>query len=327
MTVISCFDQINSGSLETSDLYFSIQNGDYAMRTQQQSAKDKMVKTKFLKNSIAAFLLTSGALFAAPSALSAETVLTSVLEKGEQRADKAIKSQLKIDSIDADIRGAEREFRGVSKEIEGLEVYLKQLNKQLAAQESEKTDIENSIRQVTLIERQITPLMLRMIDAIDRFVAADVPFQHQERLARISNLKDLMGRSDVTVAEKYRNVMDAYQKEMSYGRTIKTYRDTLSLDGVEREVDFLRVGRISLMFLSLDGERLGIWDQQSKEWQPLEGGYKGKLIGALRIAREQAAPSLIKIPVAAPLPSTFSSISNSTNFNVAHGTVSYGEAK
>jgi len=300
------------------------------MRTQQQSAKDKMVKTKFLKNSIAAFLLTSGALFAAPSAFSVQTALTSVLEKGEQRADKAIKSQLEIDSIDADIRGAEREFRGVSKEIEGLEVYLQQLNKQLAAQESEKTNIENSIRQVTLIERQITPLMLRMIDAIDRFVTADVPFQQEERLARIANLKDLMGRSDVTVAEKYRNVMDAYQKEMSYGRTIKTYRDTISLDGAlfgtagEREVDFLRVGRISLMFLSLDGESLGIWDQQSKEWQPLESGYKGKLIGALRIAREQAAPSLIKIPVAAPLPSTFSSIPNS---NIAHGTVPYGEAK
>jgi hypothetical protein len=301
-----------------SGLYFSIQNGDYAMRTQQ------IVKTKFLKNSLGAILLTSGALLAAPQALSANTALSSVLEKGEQRADKAIQSQLKIDSIDAGIRSSEREYRGVSKEIEGLEVYIKQLNKQLAAQETEKTDIENSIRQVTLIERQITPLMLRMIDALDRFVSADVPFQQDERIARVNSLQDLMGRSDVTVAEKYRKVMDAYQKEMDYGRTIKTYRSTITLDGTEREVDFLRVGRISLMFLSLDGESLGIWDQQSKEWQPLESGYKGKLIGALRIAREQAAPSLIKIPVAAPLPSTFSSIPNS---NIAHGTVPYGEAK
>jgi len=281
------------------------------MRTQHTS-----VKTKFLKNSIAAILLTSGALLTAPFALSADTALTSVLEKGEERADKAIKSQLKIDSIDADIRDAEREFRGVSKEIEGLEVYIKQLNKQLAAQESEKTDIENSIRQVTLIERQITPLMLRMIDALDRFVSADIPFQQEERIARVANLKDLMGRSDVTVAEKYRKVMDAYQKEMDYGRTIKTYRSTINLAGTEREVDFLRVGRLSLMFLSLDGESLGIWDQQSKEWQPLEGGYKGKLIGALRIAREQAAPSLMKIPVAAPSKSTFTS-----NSNIAYGDI------
>jgi hypothetical protein len=294
-----------------SGLYFSIRNGDYAMRTQHAS-----VKIKFLKNSIATILLTSGALLAAPLALSADTALTSVLEKGEERADKAIKSQLKIDSIDADIRSAEREFRGTSKEIEGLEVYIKQLNKQLAAQETEKSDIENSIRQVTLIERQITPLMLRMIDALDRFVSVDIPFQKKERVARVDTLKDLMGRSDVTVAEKYRKVMDAYQKEMDYGRTIKTYRSTITLAGTEREVDFLRVGRISLMFLSLDGESLGIWDQQSKEWEPLESDYKGKLIGALRIAREQAAPSLMKIPVAAPSKSTFTS-----NSNIAHGDV------
>jgi hypothetical protein len=288
------------------------------------------IQQHYLKKHIAGILLTSGALLLAPMAFSANSVerletgkaLNSVLIKGEQRADKAIKSQLTIDAIDADIRKSEREYRGVSKEIEGLTVYIKQLNKQLADQHSEKTDIEKSIRKVTLIERQITPLMLRMIDALDRFVEADVPFQKEERQGRVANLKDLMIRSDVTVAEKYRNVMDAYQKEMDYGRTIKTYRSTINLAGSsadksgEREVDFLRVGRISLMFLSLDGESLGIWDQKVKEWKPLDADYKGKLNTALRIAREQAAPSLIKIPVAAP--SITTSLANS---NIAHGDI------
>lgn len=295
---------------------FSIYNGDYAMRIQQH----------YLKKYIAGIILTSGALLTAPMTFSEDSVnslksgkvLNSVLAKGEQRADKAIKSQLTIDAIDADIRSSEREYRGVSKEVEGLEVYIKQLNKQLADQNSEKTDIEKSIREVTLIERQITPLMLRMIDALDRFVEADVPFQKEERQARVANLKDLMGRSDVTVAEKYRNVMDAYQKEMDYGRTIKTYRSTINLtdSSGEREVDFLRVGRISLMFLSLDGERLGIWDQKAKEWKPLDAEYKGKLNTALRIAREQAAPSLIKIPVAAP-----SIIPSLANSNINYGDI------
>jgi hypothetical protein len=288
------------------------------------------IQQHYLKKHIAGILLTSGALLTAPMAFSEDSVknletgkaLNTVLAKGEQRADKAIKSQLTIDAIDADIRSSEREYRGVSKEIEGLEVYITQLNKQLADQNSEKNDIENSIRKVTLIERQITPLMLRMIDALDRFVEADVPFQKAERQGRVANLKDLMGRSDVTVAEKYRNVMDAYQKEMDYGRTIKTYRSTINLSGssadksAEREVDFLRVGRISLMFLSLDGESLGIWDQQAKEWKPLEAEYKGKLNTALRIAREQAAPSLIKIPVAAPSMTT-----SLLNSNIANGDI------
>lgn len=281
------------------------------------------IQQDVLRKTIAGILLTSGSLMLSPGALSADVTkgLDSALAKGEQRAENAIKSQLTIDSIDSDIRSAEREYRGINKEIEGLEVYITQLNKQLAAQDAEKTDIENSIRQVTLIERQITPLMLRMIDALDRFVVADVPFQKEERLARVEGLKGLLGRSDVTVAEKYRKVMDAYQKEMDYGRTIKTYRSTINLTGSEnkseeREVDFLRVGRISLMFLSLDGESLGIWDQQSKEWQPLEAEYKGKLNTALRIAREQAAPDLIKIPVAAPV------IRNlQTNSNIANGEI------
>jgi hypothetical protein len=288
------------------------------------------IQQHYLKKHIAGILLTSGALLSAPMAFSVDSAnslksgeaLNSVLVKGEQRADKAIKSQLTIDAIDADIRRSEREYRGVSKEIEGLEVYVKQLNKQLEDQNSEKNDIEKSIRKVTLIERQITPLMLRMIDALDRFVEADVPFQKEERRDRVANLKDLMVRSDVTVAEKYRNVMDAYQKEMDYGRTIKTYRSTINVAGSsadtsgEREVDFLRVGRISLMFLSLDGESLGIWDQKATEWKPLDADYKGKLNTALRIAREQAAPSLIKILVAAPSMTT--SLANST---MAHGEI------
>jgi hypothetical protein len=288
------------------------------------------IQQHYLKKHIVGILLTSGALLVAPMVFSANSLerletgkaLNSVLAKGEQRADKAIKSQLTIDAIDADIRRSEREYRGVSKEVEGLEVYIKQLNKQLVDQNTEKTDIENSIRKVTLIERQITPLMLRMIDALDQFVEADVPFQKEERQNRVAHLKDLMGRSDVTVAEKYRNVMDAYQKEMDYGRTIKTYRSTINLAGSsadkssEREVDFLRVGRISLMFLSLDGESLGIWDQQAKEWKPLEAEYKGKLNSALRIAREQAAPSLIKIPVAAPSMTTLLSNSNIANGDI-----------
>ena len=244
---------------------------------------------------IAGALITAGAVF------SAHAGIDSALQQGEARADRAQQSQLKIDNVDSDIRAAEREFRGVVKEVEGLEVYIEQLNKQLAAQDKELVDIENSIRQVTLIERQITPLMLRMIDGIDLFVSADVPFQKEERLARVEGLKDLMGRSDVTVAEKYRKVMDASQKEMDYGRTIKTYRGPLNVAGTEREVDFLRVGRIALMFQSLDGESLGVWDNQAKTWAPLDAEYKSKLTMALRIAREQAAPDLIKVPLSAPL--------------------------
>lgn len=227
--------------------------------------------------------------------------LDQAINKGVDRVGNAQNSQVKIDKVDDSIRSTEREYRGVVKEVEGLKVYIQQLDKQLAAQDQELIKIEDSIRQVTLIERQITPLMLRMIDAIDQFVQADIPFLFEQRADRVASLKDLMGRSDVTVAEKYRKVMEAYQTEIDYGRTIESYRGDVVIDGTEREVDFLRTGRISLVYQTLDGQKFGTWNTQTNQFEELDSAYKSKVMMGIRIAREQAAPSLIKVPVAAPV--------------------------
>jgi hypothetical protein len=229
------------------------------------------------------------------------STLDSALDKGVERIEGAQKAQYAIDNVDNQTRSAEREYRGVLKEVEGLTVYIEQLNKQLSAQDTEMVQIEYSIRQVTLIERQITPLMLRMIEAIDLFVMADVPFLKNERIERVEKLKSLMGRSDVTIAEKYRKVMKAYQTEMDYGRTIESYRGEIEIAGTMREVDFLRTGRISLVFKTLDGKELGVWNNKTKSFENLDPDYKSNVLKGIRIAREQTAPGLIKIPVTAPV--------------------------
>jgi hypothetical protein len=229
------------------------------------------------------------------------STLDSALDKGVERIEGAQKAQYAIDNVDNQTRSAEREYRGVLKEVEGLTVYIEQLNKQLSAQDTEMVQIEYSIRQVTLIERQITPLMLRMIEAIDLFVMADVPFLKNERIERVEKLKSMMGRSDVTIAEKYRKVMKAYQTEMDYGRTIESYRGEIEIAGTMREVDFLRTGRISLVFKTLDGKELGVWNNKTKSFENLDPVYKSNVLKGIRIAREQTAPGLIKIPVTAPV--------------------------
>ena len=226
--------------------------------------------------------------------------LDDAVEQGVERVEQAQASQQTIDSIDKDIRATERDYRALMKEIEGLNVYVAQLDRQLDAQAKDLASIDNSMSQAALVERQITPLMLRMIDAVNQFVAADVPFLKEERMARASKLNDLMGRSDVTAAEKYRKVMEAYQAEIEYGRTIESYRGELEGE-TPREVDFLRIGRIALVYQSLDGQELGIWNTNSNSWQPLAPEYKSKVMAGIRIAREQAAPDLIKVPVAAPM--------------------------
>lgn len=254
-----------------------------------------------IRNRLLSAIALSSLGFAATFSYAAS--LDEAVDEGVKRVEKAQKSQQTIDSIDKDIQSTERDYRALVKEIEGLNVYIEQLDYQLDSQNTELSNIEKSMQQASLVERQIMPLMLRMIDAYAQFVAADVPFLKEEREKRVENLQKLMGRSDVTVAEKYRKVMSAYQAEIDYGRSIDSYRGELSGD-TPREVDFLRIGRIALMYQSLDGQELGIWNSDAGEWQPLDPAYKSKLMAGIRIAREQAAPDLIKVPVPAPQPAT-----------------------
>jgi hypothetical protein len=109
----------------------------------------------------------------------------------------------------------------------------------------------------------------------------------------------MMGRADVTTSEKFRRIMEAYQIENEYGRTIEAYRASLVAGGRESTVDFLRFGRIALLYQTLDGLEAGVWDQTNGRWEPLNSGYRSAIRAGLKIARKQAAPDLIRLPLPA----------------------------
>lgn len=222
--------------------------------------------------------------------------LDQALDKGELRTQQAAQAQARVDQVYDQIRSASDEYKGVQKQIEGLKVYMDQLRAQLVNQDAELRQIKTSIDGVTVLDRQIVPLLLRMIDALDQLVALDAPFLKKERTARIERLRTTMPRSDVSVAEKFRNVMAAYSIEVNYGNTIEAYRGALD-DG--REVDMLRVGRVALLYRALDGKERGYWDKTAGKWVLLDASEDSYVLKAIRIAREQTAPDLIHLPLAA----------------------------
>jgi hypothetical protein len=155
------------------------------------------------------------------------------------------------------------------------------------------------MEQVDVINRQIFPLMERMIDGLDQSVALDVPFLMEERTKRVDTLKSTMERSDVSVAEKFRKVMEAYQIENEYGTSSETYTQTLTLDDVTRSYNILRIGRIGLYFQSDDAKITGRWDNVDRQWV-MDNSSRSEIRKGIRIAKQLIAPELIVIPIAAP---------------------------
>ena len=236
--------------------------------------------------------------FTIPMILSAQT-LSQILGTQTERTLIAQESQVRVDEVVTQTRGMEDQYRATLKEIDGLLIYNKLLELQIENQERVKVDLEQSIANVAIVNRQIVPVMTRMIDSLEQFISLDVPFLNQERTDRVESLKELMSRQDVTVAEKFRKVTEAYQIENDYGRTIETYKDTLEVDGAFLELDFLRIGRIALMYQSVDGKTSGVWNQDTHSWDDASGQRNQIKLG-LRIAKKQVPPDLVILPVDSP---------------------------
>lgn len=224
----------------------------------------------------------------------------AVLKVSQVKTVTAQKSQQKIDKLADEAGDLLQDYKTVMKQVDGLRVYNARLKKQVANQLTRISDIGNSINQVTVIQRQVMPLVIRMIDGLEQFVELDVPFLLEERNERIAFLRANVDRSDLSVAEKFRQVLEAYKIENEFGRKVTAYKGSLQIDGVDRDVSFLQVGRIALLYQTTDTETSGVWDQEAGDFIELDGAYRTAIMKGLRVARKQVSVDILELPISAP---------------------------
>ncbi|MDZ4729071.1 MAG: DUF3450 domain-containing protein [Xanthomonadales bacterium] len=250
-----------------------------------------------------AFLISALAVFCTlpfATTLLAQTTVTQVTQAGEKRSDDGAAEQTRVDQVADQTDNLLASYKTELKVVDGLKVYNGLLQRQIDNQEAEKSALTESMDSVALIERQIVPMMTGMIDSLEAFIELDTPFLLKERNDRIARMRDMMVRSDVTAAEKFRQVVEAYQIENDYGRTIEAYKGTVELNGNQQEVDFLRIGRVSLSYQSIGGQHTGAWDRETNSFVTIAPEtYKASVAQGIRVARKQVAPDLLTIPVPA----------------------------
>ncbi len=235
------------------------------------------------------------------ASLAAAQSIDPIVEVGKQRAVAAKSSQAKIDRLADEAANLLSDYKTVMKQVDGLKVYNARLERQIANQEKRITDIDASISEASVIQRQIPPLVTRMLDGLEQFIQLDMPFDLDTRLGNIEAVRANMDRSDVTSAEAYRQVLELYSIELQYGRGIESYSDSINLNGAEREVDILRIGRVALVYQSTDGAETGAWNRETQNWEELPAGdYASEVRKGVRIAKKQATIELLSMPVSAP---------------------------
>ena len=204
-------------------------------------------------------------------------------------------SQGKVDQLDDQTRSMLDRYRSASWQAQQLTVYANQLGELVSAQDAEKASITRQIDEMERTERELLPLMLRMVESLEKFIALDLPFLATERRELLESVKKLMADPGANNADKFKRILEAWQVEAEYGRSLGAER--MEVD--DRTVDVLRVGRTALFYLSADGKQSGTWDPAQKKWVELPHAHVSQIRHGLRMARETAAPDLLRLPIVA----------------------------
>lgn len=224
----------------------------------------------------------------------------NVAAEDKKNLEMAQGSQKKIDQLSDQTQTLLMKYRQTLKQIENAKVYNNQLRQIIKTQNEEKVSIKNQIEDLKDTAKGIVPLMVDMVKNIKTFVELDTPFLPEERSKRVADLENLLNRADVSTSEKFRRILEAYQVENEYGRTIESYRGIKEKDGKEMTVDYLQVGRVAFLYQTLDGKETGAWDNKAKAWVELGSEYKKSVQNGIKMAKKQTAPQLVKLPIPAP---------------------------
>ena len=235
------------------------------------------------------------AIFAAPAGAQLQEALAAQVEVDRQAAA----AQAEIDGIRERTQDGQGRVAQMTAGGESLERFNRQLEEQVRAQDTEVASLERQLVDIETTNREVQPLMQQMVETLARFIELDVPFLIEERTNRVRNLQNLMGRADVTISEKYRLILEAYQIELDYGRTFEAYEGRLGTGPDARTVEFAKLGRVSLMYRTLDGSEAGYWDANAKMWVA-DASYADEVEAAIRVARGDDPADLLIVPVPAP---------------------------
>jgi hypothetical protein len=254
--------------------------------------------SKLSKNKIA--IAIAGAVALTTTFAASATDEVKKLQKADATIQTAAaKSQVKVNKLHDQAGDLVFQYRQVVDDTDGLRSYNDYVASLVADQQSKINATQEDINGIDKTRQGLVPLMFKMIDSIETFVALDLPFEKEERHDRIAFLKEMMLDSDTSTAEKYRKVLEAYQIELDSGRTSQVTQGKESIDGKELTVDVLQFGRVTLVAQTLDSKQTWVWNKTSKSWDTLGEEWRRPIRNAIDVVRGDKSPNLVKLPVPA----------------------------
>ena len=247
----------------------------------------KAIRTSLLAG--AAALVATGA---------AHAQLDQALQVARQSTEAGARTQEQIDNLASQADNAEREYLALQDQIQSQEVFLEQQRVFLRSQENELTELNRQLERVGSIEANLTPMLLEMYVELEAFIEQDLPFRMQEREDRLARIQSALEDAQISPAERYRLLLNAYEIEAAYGRSLEAYEEEVEVDGTPQPARILQIGRVALI-REVNGN-LEMLTKDNPEWRAVPDSMSANVDRAFRIANEVTTPEVFVAPLPGP---------------------------
>jgi hypothetical protein len=175
-------------------------------------------------------------------------------------------------------------MRAAKAQVEFFEKKKALEEKEVAALDAGIAELERRMVESVRLNESLLDTLNTVVARLETFVEGDLPFLMEERRTRIAGVKEAIARPDYTGAEKLRRVLEALQIEANYGNVAEVYQEKIMVNDEEVFAEMVRIGRLSVFWLTPDGERVGEYDLAQGKWVELEHKY----VHPIEVAREMA---------------------------------------
>ncbi|MCB2187482.1 MAG: DUF3450 domain-containing protein [Deltaproteobacteria bacterium] len=166
----------------------------------------------------------------------------------------------------------------------------------LADQQSKLAALEHQLAATQRLRQELAPLLDQTLAELQQLVEEDLPFQAAARRQALAETARVLNDYDADPARKTARLFTALQAEARPGSTVETWSGELDLADGPRRVRFLRLGRLELFALSLDGQEAWRQERGSREFRPLEDFHR-QLAQAADLAAKLRVAALVEIPL------------------------------
>jgi predicted RNase H-like nuclease (RuvC/YqgF family) len=239
-------------------------------------------------------LVGGGSAFAQDSPKDVHSKVSKTIATESKAQEKADDWNWQKDPLIGDIRDLKYRITWKQYRQKKYKIYIE------GVKESIK-DLVYKKEEINKLREQLDPYLETVVDRMAAFVKQDLPFLPEERQKRIDVLKQSLDNYNMQLSEKLNRVFTmGLEIEAQYGKMIEAQEDqTLKLNGVETQVTLMRLGRVEMYYMSVDHKQIGIWNRQTKKWEPLPDDEIQQFKLAFDMALGKRAAQIVELPLGA----------------------------